>query len=401
MISRLVIEQVIKSQKERLTMVNTGLLRKISGYEKLSSHAFILSGIRRCGKSTVLQQIHEATKAESIYLNFEDPRLAGFDINDMNRLHEIGKEMKVKAYFFDEVQLVDQWERFVRFRLDEGSRIFITGSNATMLSKELGSKLTGRHVSKELFPFSYAEFLAFTRQKAGKASMQKYLEGGGFPEFIKTAQPDVLMQAFNDIITRDIAVRYNIRNTTLLRQMAVWLVTNTGKPVSGNSLKKVFGIKSATTVMEYLSYFADAYLFFFVPKFSYSNKVQVVNPKKTYCIDNGFIKANSVSFSDELGRMLENLVFIELRRNNKEIFYFNEGKECDFALAVNGKITSLYQVCWQLDEDNMDRELNGLLHAMDYFGIKTAKIVTAAQQDTFKVSGKNIFVEPFYQCFGI
>lgn len=262
MISKLVIEQVVKSQKERLAKVETGLLRKVSGYEKLSSHAFILSGIRRCGKSTVLQQIHEATKAQSIYLNFEDPRLAGFDINDMNRLHDIGKEIKVKAYFFDEIQLVDQWEKFVRFRLDEGYRIFITGSNAAMLSKELGNKLTGRHVSKELFPFSYAEILAYTKQKTGKASMLKYLEGGGFPEFIKTAQPDILMQAFNDIITRDIAVRYNIRNTTLLRQMAVWLITNTGKPVSGNSLKKMFGIKSATTVMEYLSYFTDAYLFF-------------------------------------------------------------------------------------------------------------------------------------------
>ncbi|HNW69555.1 MAG TPA: ATP-binding protein [Bacteroidales bacterium] len=401
MISKLVIEQVVKSQKERLAKVETGLLRKVSGYEKLSSHAFILSGIRRCGKSTVLQQIHEATKAQSIYLNFEDPRLAGFDINDMNRLHDIGKEIKVKAYFFDEIQLVDQWEKFVRFRLDEGYRIFITGSNAAMLSKELGNKLTGRHVSKELFPFSYAEILAYTKQKTGKASMLKYLEGGGFPEFIKTAQPDILMEAFNDIITRDIAVRYNIRNTTLLRQMAVWLITNTGKPVSGNSLKKMFGIKSATTVMEYLSYFTDAYLFFFVPKFSYSNKVQVVNPKKVYCIDNGFISANSVSFSADYGRMLENLVFIELRRNNKEIFYFNEGKECDFALAVNGKITSLYQVCWQLDEDNMDRELNGLLLAMDYFGIKSAKIITASQQDAFNVSGKKILVEPFYQCFGV
>lgn len=129
--------------------------------------------------------------------------------------------------------------------------------------------------------------------------------------------------------------------------------------------------------------------------------MQVVNPKKVYCIDNGFISANSVSFSADYGRMLENLVFIELRRNNKEIFYFNEGKECDFALAVNGKITSLYQVCWQLDEDNMDRELNGLLLAMDYFGIKSAKIITASQQDAFNVSGKKILVEPFYQCFGV
>lgn len=400
MLSSLVIEQVIKSQKERLSSIDTGLLRKVSGYERLSSHAFILSGIRRCGKSTVLQQILATSKSESIYLNFEDPRLAGFDISDMNRLHEIGKEMKVKSYYFDEVQLVDQWEKFVRFRLDEGYKVFITGSNATMLSTELGSKLTGRHISKELFPFSYAEFLAYTRQKAGKSSMQKYLEGGGFPEFVKTGLPDVLMQMFNDIIARDIALRFSIKNSTILRQLAVWLVTNAGKPVSGNSLRKAFGIKSASTIMEYLSYFSDAYLFFFVPKFSYSNKVQIVNPRKVYCIDNGFIRANSVSFSDDYGRLLENMVFIELRRKTKEIYYFNEGKECDFAIADKGKITSLYQVCWQLDEDNTERELYGLIEAMDYFGIKTARIITADQNDSFNISGKKILAEPFYQFFG-
>lgn len=399
MITKLVIEQIINSQTERLRVTDTGLLRKVTGYEKLSSHAFILSGIRRCGKSTVLQQIHASAKIAGIYLNFEDPRLAGFDISDLNRLHEIGREQKVKAYFFDEIQVVDEWEKFVRFRLDEGYRIFITGSNATMLSRELGSKLTGRHVSKELFPFSYAEFLSFTKTKAGSKSFMKYLSSGGFPEFIKTNQPDVLMQAFNDIVARDIAVRYNIKNITLLRQMAVWLVTNTGKPVSGNSLKKFFDIRSSSTVMEYLSFFMDAYLFFFVPKFSYSNKVQLVNPKKIYCVDNGFIYANSVSFSNDYGRLLENLVFVELRRLHKEIFYFNEGRECDFVIAEKGKVTALYQVCWQLDQDNTAREVDGLVQAMDYFGLKTAKIITAGQADTLKMANKTIHVQPFYQCF--
>lgn len=397
MISKLVIEQVVESQKERLMNVDTGLPRKMSGFEKLSSHAFIISGIRRCGKSTVLQQINNTMKTKSIYLNFEDPRLAGFDISDLNRLHEIGKEKIVKTYFFDEIQLVNQWEKFVRFRLDEGYRIFITGSNAAMLSKELGSRLTGRHVSKELFPFSYNEFITFAKQKKGKSSLMKYLYGGGFPEYLKTEQQDILMQLFNDIIMRDIAIRYNIKNATLLQQIAVWLVTNTGKLVSGNSLKKIFGIKSSSTVMEYLSYFTDAYLFFFVSKFSYSHKVQAVNPKKVYCIDNGFINANSVSFSNDSGRMLENLVFLELRRRNYDVFYFNESKECDFVVFEKGKIKSVLQVCFQLDEDNMDREVSALIEAMDYFNLKTAKIITINQKDSLNLSGRSIVVEPFYE----
>lgn len=397
MISKLVIEQVIESQKERLMNVDTGLPRKMSGFEKLSSHAFIISGIRRCGKSTVLQQINNTMKTKSIYLNFEDPRLAGFDISDLNRLHEIGKEKIVKTYFFDEIQLVNQWEKFVRFRLDEGYRIFITGSNAAMLSKELGSRLTGRHVSKELFPFSYNEFITFAKQKKGKSSLMKYLYGGGFPEYLKTEQQDILMQLFNDIIIRDIAIRYNIKNATLLQQIAVWLVTNTGKLVSGNSLKKIFGIKSSSTIMEYLSYFTDAYLFFFVSKFSYSHKVQAVNPKKVYCIDNGFINANSVSFSNDSGRMLENLVFLELRRRNYDVFYFNESKECDFVVFEKGKIKSVLQVCFQLDEDNMDREVSALIEAMDYFNLKTAKIITVNQKDSLNLSGRSIVVEPFHE----
>lgn len=397
MISKLVIEQVVESQKERLMNVDTGLPRKMSGFEKLSSHAFIISGIRRCGKSTVLQQINNTMKTKSIYLNFEDPRLAGFDISDLNRLHEIGKEKIVKTYFFDEIQLVNQWEKFVRFRLDEGYRIFITGSNAAMLSKELGSRLTGRHVSKELFPFSYNEFITFAKQKKGKSSLMKYLYGGGFPEYLKTEQQDILMQLFNDIIMRDIAIRYNIKNATLLQQIAVWLVTNTGKLVSGNSLKKIFGIKSSSTVMEYLSYFTDAYLFFFVSKFSYSHKVQAVNPKKVYCIDNGFINANSVSFSNDSGRMLENLVFLELRRRNYDVFYFNESKECDFVVFEKGKIKSVLQVCFQLDEDNMDREVSALIEAMDYFNLKTAKIITVNQKDSLNLSGRSIVVEPFHE----
>ena len=397
MLSKLIIEQVIESQKERLLKLDRGLPRLITGYGKLSTHAFIVSGIRRCGKSTLLQQINHNLSEQSIYLNFEDPRLAGFDLSDLNRLNEIALKANITNYFFDEVQLVDKWESFVRFRLDEGYRIFITGSNATMLSKELGTKLTGRHISKELFPFSYQEYLSFTLQQAGNDSAVSYMLSGGFPEFVKTGLPEVLMQSFNDIIIRDVSLRYNIKNTSLLQQLAVWLVSNTGKPFSGNSLKKIFQIGSSSTIMEYLTYFSDAWLFFFIPRFSYSNKVQMVNPKKIYCIDNGFIKTNSVSFSPDYGRLLENMVFLELRYRTSDIYYFSEKKECDFVVFHQKKIQGVFQVCWQLDQENMDREISGLLEAMNYFEIKTALIITINQSDQFIIEDKTIRVQPFYE----
>jgi uncharacterized protein len=396
MLSKLVIEQVIKSQKERLIKMDTGLPRLVTGFDNLSSHAFIVSGIRRCGKSTLLQQINHALAEQSIYLNFEDPRLAGFDLSDFNRLHEISVIENITNYFFDEVQLIDKWENFVRFRLDEGYRIFITGSNATMLSRELGTKLTGRHISKELFPFSYQEYLAFTHEQAGNGSSVNYMLRGGFPEYLKTGLSDVLMQSFNDIIIRDVSLRYNIKNTSLLQQLAVWLVSNTGKPFSGNSLKKIFQIGSSSSIMEYLTYFADAWLFFFIPKFSYSIKVQVVNPKKIYCIDNGFIKTNSVSFSPDNGRLLENMVFLQLRYHTSEIFYFSEKKECDFVVFHQKKLEGVYQVCWQLDQENMDREISGLIEAMNFFGLISALIITIDQSDQFILEDKTINVLPFY-----
>ncbi len=397
MLSKLIIEQVIDSQKERLIFMDTGLPRILAEYPGLTSHTLIVSGIRRCGKSTLLQQINKTFSAHSIYLNFEDPRLAGFDLSDFNRLHEIGVKEETVAYFFDEIQNIENWESFVRFRLDEGYRIFITGSNASMLSKELGTKLTGRHITKELFPFSYREYITFTGQESSEHSSVRYMKSGGFPEYLKTGLPEVLMHAFNDIVVRDIAIRYNLKNISVLQQLAVWLVSNTGKPITGNSLRKTFQIGSSSSMMDYLSYFVDAYLFSFIPKFSYSHKVQLVNPKKIYCIDNGLIEINSVSFNEDNGRLLENMVFMQLRRQSAEIYYFSDQKECDFVVFQNGKLQGLYQVCWQLDQNNMDRELSGLLEAMNYFGISTGSIITVNQSDTFNVDTKTIMAQPFYE----
>lgn len=397
MLSKLFIEQVINSQKERLSHLDTGLPREFGEIASLTSHALIVSGIRRCGKSTLLQQINKSSGIPSIYLNFEDPRLAGFDLTDFDRLHEIAVESAVTTYFFDEIQNIDNWESFVRFRLDEAYRIFITGSNASLLSKELGTKLTGRHISKELFPFSFSEYLKFTSCEPDADSSASYLRSGGFPEYLKTGLPEVLMQAFNDIIIRDIAARYNLKNVHIMQQLALWLVSNTGKPFSGNSLRKIFQINSSSSMMDYLSYLFDSYLFFFVPKFSYSHKVQIVNPRKTYCIDNGFININSVSFNDDNGRLLENMVYLQLRRQTSDIYYYSDKKECDFVVFKKGELNGLYQVCWQLDKSNMDRELAGITEAMDFFDRKHAFIITHNQDDRFNIGDKKIEVIPYYK----
>lgn len=397
MLSRLNIEQVIDSQAGRLSQHDLGLMRVIDKVSGLKSHALIITGIRRCGKSTLLQQIIKRDTGHTLYLNFEDPRLAGFDSADFNRLHETIVTRGIETLFFDEIQNIAKWENYIRFILDDGFRVFITGSNASMLSRELGTKLTGRHIPKELFPFSYSEYLEFSGGNADLETADVYMKNGGFPEMLKTNLPEVLMNVFNDIVIRDIALRHNIRNTSTLQQLSVWLISNTGKLVTGNSLRKVFSIGSSSSIMEYLSFFSDAYLFFFIPRFSYSYKVQVVNPKKVYAIDNGLISTNTVSFSTDNGRMLENMVFMELRRMTHEIYYFAEKKECDFVVCERGKIKEIYQVSWYLGADNLDRELAGLSEAMEFFGINKGTVITHDQSDSFTIGKKTIIAIPFYK----
>ena len=396
MLPKITIQNIALSQYERIIARDSGLPRNFPDYSQLLSHALIITGIRRCGKSTLMQQILKSSDNKAVYLNFEDPRLAGFDLGDFNRVYEIAQEANIETYFFDEIQQIDQWENFVRFRLDEGNRVFITGSNATMLSKELGTKLTGRHISKELFPFSYNEYISFKGFEANTDSLANYLNSGGFPEYIKTDNPEILMQNFNDIVIRDISVRHGLKNVTLLKQLAVWLISNTGKRFTGNSLKKSSGVASSSSMMEYLGYFADAYLFFYIPKFSFSYKVQLINPKKVYCIDNGLIQANSTSFTDDHGRMLENLVYLQLRRQVDSIFYFAEKHECDFVTFNKNKPKGIFQVCWQLNQDNIDRELNGIIEALEFFKKEHGQIITYDQQDIFETNGKRIDAIPFH-----
>lgn len=397
MLTRLIIEQIVASQKERLDLMDTGLKREIPDFSSLTTHALIVTGIRRCGKSTLLQQINNTFNENTLYLNFEDPRLAGFEIDDFNRLHELVVRQGINILFFDEIQNVEKWDNYIRFRLDEGYRVFITGSNASMLSSELGTKLTGRHIPLELFPFSYREYLEFKEETKDAGSTGRYLKQGGFPEMIKTGMPEVLMQIFNDIVIRDIALRYNVKNTSVLLQLAVFLLSGTGKLITGNSLRKLFSIGSSSSIMEYLGHFSDAYLFFYVPRFSYSQKIQLVNPKKVYTNDNGLVIVNSLSFSEDTGRLLENMVFMQLRRRTRNIWYFAERNECDLVVFERAKAPALYQVCWQLNNDNLDREISGLTEAMDFFKLKEGWVITYDQADHFTIGNKKVTVIPFHE----
>lgn len=345
-------------------------------------HAMIITGIRRCGKSTLMRQIIDNNPNEAFYLNFDTPRLFGFEMKDFIFLDQlIGKSGK-KNLFFDEIQSVKGWELYVRQKLDENFRVYVTGSNASLLSQELGTKLTGRHISKELFPFSFNEYWQYLSLVPSAVTFERFMQDGGFPEYLRIKNEEVLISLFGDILYRDIAARQGIRDIRALEQLLLYLAANTGNLLSANRLAKYIDVKSPKTVSEYLSFFEDAYLIAQIPKFSHSLKVQMVNPKKIYFIDNAMAQALSTSFSKNEGRMLENIVFWELRRKFKNIYYFSENNsECDFVLAEKGQVALLLQVCSVLNGENEYREVKGLTTAMGYFSIDTAYIITLNQQD--------------------
>lgn len=391
---------VIDSQRETFLKQDSGFTRDALTYIPVAeSFATIITGIRRCGKSTLLLQLLRRDYQDAVYLNFDDIRLSGFETGDFTRLHREIEKREIKVLFFDEIQIVESWEKYINQLLREGYKVFITGSNASMLSVELGTHLTGRHLSMELFPFSYSEFIRFKELENGENAVLGYLKTGGIPEYLKTGISVVLNTLVDDILMRDIAVRHSVRDINSLRQLTAFLITNIGNLVSANKLVGMFDIKSPATFLEYFSFLKDAYLLDFVPIFSHSLKVQARNPKKVYVMDMGLYTENSVSTSDNIGRRLENLIFLHLRRKYKHIFYYKDKGECDFIAMEKSAVKEAIQVCLTVNDENFDREYNGLLGAMQNLGLKEGCIVTLNQSDQFEIDDMTIKMVPAYEFF--
>ncbi len=386
---------VIDSQKETFLKQDSGFTRDaLSDIPVADSFATIITGIRRCGKSTLLLQLLRRDYQDAVYLNFDDIRLSGFETGDFLRLHRELEKRAIKVLFFDEIQIVEGWETYINQLLREGYKVFITGSNASVLSVELGTHLTGRHLSMELFPFSYSEYIRVKNLKNGEDAVIDYLKTGGIPEYVKTGISIILNVLVDDILMRDIAVRHSVRDVTSLRQLTAFLITNIGNLVAANKLVGMFDIRSPATFLEYFSFLKDAYLLEFVPMFSHSLKIQARNPKKVYVMDMGLYTENSISTSDNMGRRLENLIFLHLRRKYKHIFYYKNKGECDFIAMEKNTVKEAIQVCLTVNDENFDREYNGLLGAMLDLGLKEGSIITLNQSDIFEKNGMVIKMLP-------
>lgn len=398
MIQKDYLQEIIRQQKETLAARDAGMLRNgLDTLPDVDDFALIVSGIRRCGKSTLLYQVLKKRHAEALYVNFDDPRLYDFELSDFQKLDGLIKEAGNNVLMFDEIQIIKGWERYVRQKLDEKYKVFVTGSNASLLSSELGTSLTGRHITKELFPFSFDEFCRFKGFKSDESSVLEYLRCGGFPEFLKKGSEEILIQLLDDILVRDIAIRYGIKDTRGLKRLTVYLLSNIGNLTSANKLREPSGISSTTTVLEYLSHLEQSYLISLVPLFDYSLKKQSINPKKIYAIDMGLVKANVSMLKVDEGHKLENMVYNSLRSRYKEIYYHKGKGECDFIVLDKGEISQAIQVCFYLNPDNRERELTGLVDALRKYNLTEGIIVTLSQEDFFEIDGFKIRVMPSFK----
>lgn len=410
------LKQILAEQRNDFLKKETGVIRgkltEAEQYLKLP-HVYVISGIRRCGKSTLMRQIAEKyfPKNDFFFLNFEDERLFNFDVEQFNSLLELQIEMygSHKTFFIDEIQNVAHFELALRRLSDSGYKFIVTGLNAELLSGEFSTKITGRHVITQLQPFNFTEFLMFhkaefttedfylTEKRAElSAYFEKYFSDGGMPEYLTFKTAEILTRMYEDILIKDIAVRHGITNVVSLRELSRYLITNFGRRYSYNSLRKATGLGSVSTAISYTGFLEQSFLIRNINKFDYSLKVQQSSEKKAYVCDNVIIRQVSTTLMKDTGRYLENIVANALFSDH-QVYYFADKHECDFVAVDANQTVSLFQVCANMNDQNLNRETAGLLEAMKYFDLQEGLILTTSQEDQLNFDDKIIRVMPVWK----
>lgn len=389
--------------------------------------AISIIGPRRSGKTFVMYQLMRnlldkgINKKRILYINFERTDLESAEdkdlLNLMDVLYEIYPENeKNKIWlFFDEIQNVKSWEKAVRTILDnEKIQIFISGSSSKLLSREIATSMRGRTISYKIFPFSFNEYLALNKVIVGKYlsrsekiavinNLRKYLEAGGYPETIiyPKEHDKILRDIIDTTIFRDIVERYNIRNVKLLKIMISSVINSASKEFSIHKFYRIIKSEgmsvSKNTIYNYLNALNDVFFVFPLRKFSYSYKRMEQSLPKIYVIDNGLLFVNGMT---DKSKLIENLVFVELTRDEKDVYYYKSanGKETDFVIKKNRKIVELIQVCFSLAEHNTkDRELSGLLKASKELKCNNLLFITWDEEKEEKIDNKKIKYIPLWK----
>jgi len=369
-------------------------------------------GVRRSGKSIFSLLLSKQFRERVSYINFDDERLIAVETEDLNKILQTFYEIygNTNLIILDEIQNIKGWELFVN-RLRLTKKIIITGSNSQLLSGELATHLTGRHIDFNLYPFSFREVLDFkpntylTEDVAKiRRQLNEYVKGSGFPEF-KRFGSAIVVRIYEDIINKDCLKRYKIKNEKTFRELANYLISNFSSEFTYSKLSKIFGIRDVHTIKNYVSYLKEAFLMIVLDRYSPKLKQQVIAPKKVYVIDQGFCNFISFRLSRDIGKIFENIVCIELLRRKAishklEIFYWKSPRqeEVDFVVKQGLRIMQLIQVCYEVGNiETKEREIKALVKASKELKCKDLLVITDSYYAEEKVKGNKIKFTPLWK----
>ncbi|MEW5896358.1 MAG: ATP-binding protein [Nanoarchaeota archaeon] len=416
---------------QQLGFIRKSYLKTFRSRSQLKE-ALVLVGVRRCGKSTLSKQFMAeliqkgVKKEETLYINLEEPPFSSYlNLELLDMIYSAYREIisdQTKIIVLDEIQNIPAWEKWVRSKLenDPTIKIIVTGSSSKLLSSEFSTVLSGRSIPFEIYPFSFREFAGlnglkienekeiYLNKEKLKLLLRKYLEFGGFPRVVLEAKENknlLLKEYYESILLRDVAARYQIKEINVLKALSTLILTQNGSLVSiaklTTAIQEAFKLKvSLETISRFMSYLESAYLIFFAPIFSYKIKEQMKYPRKVYCIDTGLRNAVSFRFSEDLGKLAETVVFLKLRKEDKEIFYWksDKNKEVDFVVRKGMKIHRLINVCWNLSNaETRKRETESLIEAMIEFKMKEAILITDDEEREEKKTGRTIKFIPLWK----
>ena len=379
-----------------------------------------LTGLRRTGKSTMLYQlinhllkIIKIDPARILFVNFEDPILSKTKLSEIFDEYQTHINPHEKPYIFlDEVHRCKEWVLFLRklYDLKKIEQAFITDSSSKFIKSEFAGVITGREINITVFPLSIKEYLAwkdieirapYTREAKNKIknSLGSYLQWGGLPDVVlkssDTHKKILLNDYLSDIIHKDIVERYNV-NYQKIKTLVDYLVANTGALFSPRKYSRTYGL-SLDALNTYMGYLNEVFLFYYIPKFDYSIRTQQLSSKKIYLGDTGFYGSVGFRFSENMGRLYENVVFLALQRKGKEIYYWHGKGECDFIVKDGIKLETAVQVCYHLEPDVKEREQRGLLEAMETLKIKEGLIITEKKEGQEKFRNCSIHYIPLWK----
>lgn len=425
MIYKTVWGEIIKDfhEKELPELIDRGIEYPLSTPLK---RTIVLIGPRRAGKTYSMFQAIKMLMAGGInkksilYVNFEDSRLIGASVQDLNNmldvffeLHPENKEQKI-CFFLDEIQLIEKWEIFVRRLIDsENAQVFVTGSSSKMMSKEIATSMRGRSLTYRIFPFSFKEFMDARKIFYGKYlssaekakvinGLREYMEYGGYPEAViyRQERDKILSEIIDVTIYRDVIERHKVKNSKVLRILFTALFNSKEFSVHKffNFLKSQGMKVSKNTLYAYLGYFSDSLIVYPLRRFSYSYKDVEGSIPKIYFIDNGLLYSNGIM---DMGRLMENMVFVELQKKwNECLFYYksSEGKEVDFVIKEGRTIKQLVQACYNIEDYiTKEREIKGLLKASDELKCDDLLVITWDYEAKEAVDGKKIVYAPLWK----